>query len=382
MRLRPCLLLSFAVLFSVASCSSTIAGAPVAAAAEQTIPLPPPRPRAVPKNIILIIGDGMGASHVTLARLLRGSEFEMGRMPVTGLIMTHSASSFVTDSAAAATAMATGVKTNNRMIGIDPAGKPHPTVLEKAEEKGMATGVVTTADFFDATPAAFAAHHTSRYDKAIIIGQMLSKGIEVIAGAGIEEFGTGDLQPIDSVARAAGYALVRSIDPPEHPDAVRVLALFPGQQNDVDVPAAPLPALASWAIGRLSADPDGFFLLLEHEGTDTASHFHASEDVIRSLRSLDETVGRALEFAEGRNDTLVIVTGDHETGSLELSEGPTPTETTLKWATRGHTGEAVPLFAFGPGSLRFSGMRDNTEIAEILFELLGSRWRDAPSRDD
>lgn len=362
-----------AVLLASVSCFSTVSAPQVPADASSAgRPLPPER-GATPKNVILFIGDGMGVSHVTLARLLRGGEFQMGRMPVTGLYTSHSASSFVTDSAASATAIATGVKTTNRMVGVDPSGRAHATVLEKAEELGMATGLVTTASFWDATPASFAAHHTSRYDAPIIIEQMLSKGIELIAGGGLADFESGKLPQLDALAAGAGMVLVRPGEALPRGGDVRVLAVFQGQMNDVDFPEAPIPLLAEWAIGRLSADPDGFFLLVEHEGTDTSSHANENADLIRSLRSLDAAVGKALEFASRRGDTLVIVTADHETGSLELAEGPTPNETTLKWATKGHSGEALPLFAYGPGALRFTGMLDNTDIAKILFELLGAR---------
>src|SRR5690606_5415362 len=139
-----------------------------------------------PRGIVLVVGDGMGSAHFTLARLLRGADYRIGTMPEVGLVATHAVDTLVTDSAAAATAFATGVKTVKGAIGTDPSGAPVETVLEAAEARGLATGLVTTTVFVDATPAAFAAHAQSRAELGVIAQHMLSRGIEVIAGTGLE----------------------------------------------------------------------------------------------------------------------------------------------------------------------------------------------------
>ena len=133
---------------------------------------------------------------------------------------------------------------------------------------------------------------------------------------------------------------------------------------------APLPVLASKAISLLSSDPQGFFLVIEHEGVDGASHNNANENVVASLRSLDTVVGEALDFAAADGKTLVIVIGDHETGGLSLAAGEGPAGVNARWGTKDHTGGAVPVFAFGPGAAEFSGMIDNTDIAKKLFALM------------
>ena len=320
-----------------------------------------------PKNIILVIGDGTGPAHYTAARIVRDKDFQIGRMPVVGMVTTRSASSAVTDSAAAATALATGFKTTNEFVGIDADGKSHETVLEAAERAGKSTGMVTTADFWDATPAAFASHVKDRHDDWIdITRQMLASGTEFVIGAGGEAFGKGNVPSLESLAAAAKFTLVRTLPDLQRSSAPHILAVFPSQPRHVDYPGAPLPVLTQWAIDRVKNDPEGFFLLIEHEGTDSASHQNNWPDVRASLTSLDQAVGIALDFAMSRKDTLVVVTGDHETGSLRISETKSG-RPRLEWATTEHTGVAVPVFSYGPGSAFFAGQMDNTDIGKKLL---------------
>lgn len=328
-----------------------------------------PQQEKSPKSIILIIGDGMGPAQFTAARILRGSEFQSGRLPVSGLVRTRSANSVLTDSAAAATAYATGVKTDNRMLGVDPNGFSHPTVLEIAEARGMATGLVTTTDFWDATPAAFASHVKDRREAKSIASQMLRHDIDIIASSGVEKFGVEGNPPLPELARDNGYTLVGTAEELETAKGSQVLAVFRSSALDVDSPDIRLPALAAWAIERLSKDPDGFFLLLEHEGTDSTAHNGATALFEISVRSLDETVGVALEFVNRHKDVLLIVTGDHETGGLQI-QGPVAEPLQLKWTTGGHTAQPVPIFSQGPGSGNFSGLLDNTDVGRKLLALV------------
>lgn len=325
-----------------------------------------------PKNVILFIGDGMGPAHFTVARLNRGPDFQIGRMPVVGLVATQSANDAVTDSAAAATAYATGFRTNNETLSIDPAGQSRETVLEVAEKAGKSTGLVTTSYFWDATPAAFASHVIARSQALDIVKQMLRSGAELIVGAGGEKFGKANLPTLEELSATAGYTLARTRAELEATGAPHILGVFPSQPRDVDQPDAPLPVLTRWALDRLSADPDGFFLLVEQEGTDSSSHENNRSDMQASLRSFDTAVGIALDFAARRGDTLVVVTGDHETGALRISDTKTG-RVRLEFATIDHTGVAVPIFAFGPGSATFAGFFDNTDVGKKLLSLVGGR---------
>lgn len=318
-----------------------------------------------PKNIILLIADGAGSAHMTVAKQARGAEFRIGTMPVIGLVTTHCADRAVTDSAAAATALASGVKTNHEMLGQDPAGNPLTTALDHAEQKGKATGLVTTGYFWDATPAAFVAHSGHRYN-AGIAEQMLTSNVEVIAGGGLQRFGKDNLPPFDAFVKDSGYTVITTREQLDSAKGSRLLAVFPGQDRDMDHPDAPLPVLARWAIDRLDDDPDGFFLMIEHEGTDSASHQNNSVDVRKALVSFDEAVGVALDFASKRNDTLVLVTGDHETGGLRITELKSG-RFRLEWSTGDHTATMIPIFAYGPGASAFGGFQDNTDVGKKLI---------------
>lgn len=320
-----------------------------------------------PKNVILLIADGAGTGHFTIAKNLRAENYRIGTMPVVGLHTTSCADRAVTDSAAGASAFATGFKTNYEMVSVDPKTlAPQPTVLELAEKRGKATGLVTTANFWDATPAAFAAHVKHRGEALEIARQMTAAGIEVIAGTGLQRFGAEGIPPFADFAASVKYTGITTRGALDAAKGSRLLAVFPSQERDLDVPEAPLPVLAKWAIDQLDDDPDGFFLMIEHEGTDSASHQNHHSDLRKALTSFDEAVGVALDFARKRGDTLVVVTSDHETGGMRISETKTTSRWRIEWSTGDHTATAVPVFAYGPGSAAFAGFQDNTDVGKKL----------------
>lgn len=319
-----------------------------------------------PRNVILLIADGFGPAHVLAMQQARGVQFRTGTMPVTGLVTTSCADRFVTDSAAGATALATGVKTNYETLSLDPVtGAPLPTVLELAEKKGKATGLVTTGDFWDATPAAFAAHSKHRAD-ADVMDQMVRSGAEVIAGTGLEKFGIEGRPSFEEFAAKAGYTAIDTRAELDAAHGPRLLVSFAGPERDLDVPDAPLPVLAKWAIDRLSGEAKGFFLMIEHEGNDSASHQNHAIDTRSALASFDQAVGVALDFAAKQGDTLVVVTGDHETGGLRITETKRG-RFRMEWSTSDHTATIIPVFAFGPGAEAFMGLQDNTDVGKKLM---------------
>lgn len=330
-----------------------------------------------PRGVVVVIADGMGAAHVTLAALLRGEDFAIRRMPRAGLVSTHSASSLVTDSAAAATALATGFRTANGYVGIDARCVTRQTVLELAESRQLATGLVTTAAFADATPAAFAAHHPDRTDRRALAEQIVRSGADLLVSSGAERLEV-DLPGLEELAAPGRYRAVRTADELWSAGNGRVLAVLRSGVHDCDSPDAALPRLAGWAIDRLAADRDGWFLMIEHEGIDTASHHGATDALASSLRSLDETIAVVLDRAERRGDILVVVTGDHETGGLRIHG--TTGQPQIEWTTSGHTAAAVPLFAAGPGSDAFAGALDAPAVGRALHAVVGAMGR--PLNDD
>jgi alkaline phosphatase len=358
-------------------------GTPTAKAT--SLPLLPDQPI---RNIILFIGDGMGLSHLTAARINSfgpDGRFHLDHMPVTGLVTTHAVDNLITDSAAAGTALATGVKTTNGSIGVDSSGASHPTILETARDAGLSTGLVTTTYITDATPATFAAHVRSRAMKDEIALQLLYARVNVLFGEGDHFYPPTDARsarkdgenPL-ALAKELGYAIVENKGALDSTKANFLLGLFPDLTTDRMKPELHSPPqtpslaeLTAKAIKILNRNEKGFFLMVEEEGVDMGSHVNRDDYFIHHLNRLDEAVKVGLDFAARDERTLVLLTADHETGGVNVIGGvKRKKKVKLSWATDRHTGQPVPLFAFGPHALRFTGLKDNTEIPKIMAELL------------
>jgi alkaline phosphatase len=325
-----------------------------------------------PKNVILFIADGGGLAHYTWLKDTR-PETPIVKMPVAGMATTRCLDRAVTDSAAAASSLATGAKVKYEAVSVDADLKPLQTVLEVAESSGKVTGLVTTGYFYDATPAAFAAHVKHRNEFAEIVSQMLRSGAEVIAGTGLKAAGEGELAALPDAAKQHGYTVVTTrAELDAAPKTTKTLAVFPKQQSDMDFADAPLPVLTRFAINRLKGSDKGFFLMVEHEGVDSASHNNSVPDVVSALRSFSEAIAVAMELTAAAGDTLIVVTSDHETGGLRISDTKTG-RARMEWSATDHTGAAVPVFAIGPGSAEFGGFYDNTDIGKRLLAIVGKR---------
>jgi alkaline phosphatase len=337
------------------------------------------------RNVILFIGDGMGISQLTAARIATfgpNGRFHLEHMPVTGLLVTHNANDLITKSDAAATALATGFKTKNNMISVSSDSAKLLTILEAARERGLSTGLVTTTMITDATPAAFAAHVTARNDQANIAAQLLENRVDVLLGGGkaffIPKSEPGSRRPDElnliEKAKAEGYMFVETRKALEEAKGDKILGLFRPDKFYGDPPEPSLPEMAAKAIEVLSQNEKRFFLMVEQEGIDEGSHDNRINTMIKALQLFDEAVKVGLDFALQDQHTLVIVTADHETGGLNIDRGTLDErEMQVVWNSTHHTGQAVPLFAFGPHALRFTGLKDNTEIPKLFAELLGTK---------
>jgi alkaline phosphatase len=334
-----------------------------------------------PRNVILMIGDGMGFAQVTMARLsLNGKPLKMDSMRSGGMAKTHSANAIVTDSAAAGTALATGFKTNNGMVGVTPDGKPVQTILEAAQKMRKAAGLVTTTTITHATPASFGSHVSSRSSEAEIAPQYIDRKIDVLMGGGKQFFlpksvsgsKRSDERDLLSEARKLGYTQVDSLKSWTDAKSGRLIGLFELDAMTTNPPEPSLAQMTTKAIEALSKDPQGFFLMVEGGQIDWQSHSHNARGTIRQTLDFDDAIGEALEFAMARKDTLVIVTADHETGGLTLVGGTNSFEPSYaKWSTTGHTGVNVPVLADGPGADMFGGVLDNTDIPKRIARLWG-----------
>lgn len=343
----------------------------------------PGRAQAVQaKNVILLIGDGMGFSEVALARLATvgpGGKLAMDRMPYLTATTTHSLDALVTDSSAGGTAIASGVKTNNHLIGVTPDLSPLPSVLEDAAKLGKSTGLVSTSRITDATPAVFAAHPKVPREAVAAAWEnevpesYLGIGVDVLLGGGLRHWipksttgsRRGDEKDYVALASQRGYRVVRSRAELLAADAAgtsKLLGLFSSSYMAFEIDRDPVkePSLAEMtqrALEVLGKNPKGFFLMVEGGLIDIAGHYWDAAALVKEVVAFDTAVKVALEFAQRDGQTLVIVTADHATGGLRIAE---------------------PLDLRTLGKIRASAARiarritpDMSNLREVLAELAG-----------
>jgi len=334
------------------------------------------------KNIIYMIGDGMGVATVDAARIRAagaGGRLYMECMPIAGLVKTHSNSRLVTDSAAAGTALSTGVKTTNEFIGVNPEQVSYQTILEGAQTLGKAVGIVATSSITHATPASFASHLKTRKGETEIAEQLLKNKVNVLLGGGKQFFlpqsSQGSKRKDDrnliSEAQSAGYMVIETGDDLDKAKGAYVLGLFQMKELTTFSPEPTLAELTLKAIDLLKTDKDGFFLMVEGSKIDWANHDNNADYSIRQTLLFDQAVYVALDFAQENTDTLVLVTADHETGGMAINEGSLDgKDLDIRWTTKDHTGVQVPVYAFGPQALLFTGVQDNTQIPAKMARIL------------
>ncbi|WP_423410743.1 alkaline phosphatase [Heyndrickxia sp. MSNUG] len=416
--------------------------------------------RAEIKNVIFLIGDGMGNTYTSAYRYLKDNpdtpEMEKTEFDkyLVGNQMTYpeDPEQNVTDSAAAATAMSAGVKTYNAAIGVDNDQKPVKTVLEAAKENGKATGLVATSEITHATPASFGAHDISRKNMNSIADDYYDEMIngehkvDVMLGGGLSNFVRQD-RNLTEEFKKAGYSYVTDRSQMLNDKNDKILGLFaPGglpKMIDREESTPSLADMTNSAIERLNKDKDGFFLMVEGSQVDWAGHDNDIVGAMSEMEDFEQAYKAAIEFAKKDKHTLVVATADHSTGGYSIgAEGEynwfgtpiqaakrTPdfmaaeiakgaeVEKILKkyialdltteeiqsvkdaaatkkvltidnaiekifddrshtgWTTGGHTGEDVPVFAFGPGKERFYGQIDNTDNAKNIFDILENSKR-------
>ncbi|MGW1725613.1 alkaline phosphatase [Streptomyces sp. NPDC002306] len=380
------------------------------------------------KNVIFINGDGMGASMRQAARLHfsgLGGQLAMDKLPTSGQLTTEpdDPKAVVTDSAAAATAWATGEKTYNGAISVDVDGNPLATLGQQAKAAGKSTGLVTTAQVTDASPAAFFANTANRSAQDEIARQYLEVSKpDVILGGGEDwwlpagsagafqdkpaedpsEASKGTKGDLIAKAKRAGYSYVSSADQLNRAKGGKLLGLFaneemfqqrPEGQGDVYSPVVGLSTMTSKALSTLDKNKKGFFLMVEEEGTDEFAHSNNGTRTLQSMQELEKAVAVARAYVATHSDTLLVITGDHETGGLAVEDSDAADESGtgisaedgpfsirgseksfyIDWTTSGHTGVDVPVTAAGPLSDRFTGKHANTYVYDVLRQALTRR---------
>ena len=330
--------------------------------------------RIKPRKVILLIGDGMGLSQITAGSIAKKDPLALEQFHFIGLVKTYS-TKLITDSAAGATAMATGSKTYNGAIAMNVKQEKLPTILEKAEKKEWRTGIVTTATVTHATPACFYGHQPTRSNvNQALAAEFLTKNIEVLMGGGWNYFKQGpDQRDLIAEAQDKGYFVTDSIQTVGDYRPDRMICLIsPKLPPPVEERGNFLPLATSKAIDILSYGDKNFFLMVEGAQIDWGGHQKESDYIIRELLDFDKAIEQALEFAKRDGETLVIVTADHETGGYSINGGDCKKgEVKGTFTTDYHTATMVPIFAYGPGAASFTGIMDNTEIFYKLKYLMG-----------
>ena len=363
------------------------------------------------KNVIYLIGDGMGFGAVSTLLLSEDEPtgFEIAS-PVIGLSETCSANNYVTDSAAGGTALATGTRTNNGYAGADPDGNQLTSVLRKAQTYGMKTGIVVNTTLTEATPAAFYAGVTSRKFVYDIAKQFTESQVDVAIGGGLDHFiGRPDSLDLTATLIEKGYDVYLNWETVLETESDKFVGILPlydlhrreenngtasaaeGQEvclaaqmaslnEDADrehlsEPTVYLEKATSKALEVLSRDHEkGFFLMIESAIIDGYGHNNDGEGMVVEMQEFNRTLRQMIEYVNQHPETLLVVTADHETGGTGVyynghtpgNEGPLK----LRFSTSGHTGTVVPIFAYGAGAENFAGVMKNTDIPKKIDALI------------
>lgn len=330
------------------------------------------------KNIIYLIGDGMGLSSVSMMMIENGYQTTIfDKADNIALQKTYSADNRVTDSAASGTALATGHKTNNTYLGCTPDGKAVESLFDVAKTKGKATGVVVTTYLQHATPAAFYAHTESRHNYELITEQLLHSSLDVAIGGGMGFFNKVYGDNVKETIKKQGFTLIEEFsEVARHNGDSRLLAL-----------------LAEWEVGSNSGDylanatgealrileqrggDEGFVLMVEGSLIDGMGHANDAKAQQAEMESFMRAIEVAVEYASNHEDTLVVVTSDHETGGLSIVSADANFNLSeqgveYRWTTKGHSGVMIPIYLYGAKSEAINGIVENTDIASTLMELI------------
>lgn len=330
------------------------------------------------KNIIFLIGDGMGLASATMMQVENGyNETIFDRADNIALQKTYSADNRVTDSAASGTALATGYKTNNTYLGVTADGTRVESLMEVAQEQGMATGVVVTTYLQHATPAAFYAHIPSRHDYLAITEQLLNSSLDVAIGGGKAFFEELYGKKLCKTINNSGFTFAESIDNIANVSANhRVMALL--ADKEIENRAGYLARATREAIRLLEDNDNGFVLMVEGSLIDGMGHANDAKAQQGEMHDFMEAMEVAVEYANNHPDTLVVVTGDHETGGLSivscdadfcLSEQGVE----YRWTTGGHSGTMLPIYLYGAAAEEINGVMENSELGAKLKSLISLR---------
>ena len=336
-----------------------------------------------PKNIIYMIGDGMSVGALTSAEVLHGSDMyggilSMKYLPVKGVSTTFSYNDQYTDSAAGGTALATGYKTTEGTVAMDPAHTTdYRSLTEVAKSLDKSTGIVATCSIVDATPATFSVHTEDRLAYSEIARQQLSAvadgKVDLIFGGGYDTYEVDDVRETIDYAVGAGVTYTKDFDTARNAElpVVGLFAPYGILGNGKNEPS--LAEMTATALEKLSENENGFFLMVEGSEIDSYGHDNMLREEAWHVYEFDRAVAVAMRYAALHPDTAVIVTADHETGGLSVPPDATPEtiDSVYRYFMGRHHWINVPVYAVGCGTGELSGLVDNTHIARFAAGLMG-----------
>ncbi|MBR4739839.1 MAG: alkaline phosphatase [Bacteroidales bacterium] len=338
----------------------------------QTVLVSQPKGKKV-KNVIFMIGDGTGLSQWSVGWVANGGALNVNQMPVAGYSNTTCTNKLVTDSCAGGTALAIGEKTKYGYIGCNEAGEPVESNLQWAKRvKGMKTGVTVTCRINDATPADFCIHGTSRKDEEGLAAQYVDAGVDFISGGGTHFWNQrSDGRNLIEEMKAKGYTFVDKLEDIAGAEGDKFLGLYDEYDLKPALDRGPILMESTMKALQMLDNKKGFFLMVEGSQIDDWCHRNKVGYVCEELFDFDKVIGAVLEWAEKDGQTLVVVTGDHNTGGLTLLKGSIEDrEVKVHFSTSGHDGILLPVFAYGPGAEAFAGVHQNAEIGQIVKKLM------------
>lgn len=329
------------------------------------------------KNIIFLIGDGMGLNQIT-AGAYANDGLSLFNMKYIGFQINHALDAFTTDSAAGGSALATGEPHYNRHVSCSVEGEPIPSMSDYFRAQGKSIGVLTLGNACDATPAAYYGHSVERDDSDTITKYLLNTPVDVLCGSGIDQFlkdkRKDGLDIIPMLEENYDFITDYNEINTTHKNKSGKVICIDEKMGDAAEEAnlSLLRDATKETIKKLESQSDkGFFLMVEGAKIDYAGHARCLPGCVLEMLSFDMAIAEAMKFADENGETLVIVTADHETGGLILLDGDRSTgRVTGVFTTNDHTPTVIPVFAYGPGSKNFIGTYMNTEIAKTIKKLL------------
>ena len=337
----------------------------------ETVTVKQPKSRKI-KNIILMIGDGMSMEAVTVGWTLNGGHLNMDNFPVAGYSRTYCVDKLITDSCAGGAAIAGGAKTKYGYIGQDKDGNPFVTLLHRAQQKGMRTGLAVTCRINDATPADFVCHSPDRHLEAEIAAQYVGSGVDFITGGGRQFWDEReDGRNLIEEMKTLGYTFVDTQEDLMKVQKGPLVGLFGPLDLDPVLDRGPVLENCTEKALELLDNKKGFFLMIEGSQIDDWAHRQKVGYMAEELFDFDKTIGKVLEWAEKDGHTLVVVTADHGTGGITLIDGSLDDRTVnVHFSTKGHHGIVVPVFAWGPHAEDFGGVMENAELSNRIRKLI------------